>query len=63
LWLPLQFDAIEALEAAIAADGTLSRLPVNVMRGRSVTQQAMLTRHYPVPDGRVRTPASGLPCS
>ena len=43
LVLQLQFDAIEALEAAIAAGGPLSRLPDAVTHGRSVTQQAMLT--------------------
>ena len=63
LVLQLQFDAIEALEAAIAADGPLSRLPDAVTRGRSVTQQAMLTRRYPVPDPTLRTPAGALPCS
>ena len=63
LVLQLQFDAIEALEAAIAADGPVGRLPDAVTRARSVTQQAMLTRRYSVPDARLRTPAGGLPCS
>ena len=31
--------------------------------GRVVTQQAMLTRRFPVPDAVLRTPAGGLPCS
>jgi hypothetical protein len=63
LVLQLQFDEIEALEGALAADGPLSRLPDAVMRGRSVTQQAMLTRRYPVPDATLRTPPGALPCS
>jgi hypothetical protein len=63
LVLQLQFDTIEALEAAIAARGPLSRLPDWVAEGRTVTQQAMLTRCYPVPDARLRIPAGALPCS
>jgi hypothetical protein len=62
LVLQLEFDTIEALEAAIAANGPLKRLS-QVVRDYAVTQQAMLTRRYPVPDARLRTPACVLPCS
>jgi hypothetical protein len=62
LVLQLEFDTIEALEAAIAANGPLRRLS-QVVSDHAVTQQAMLTRRYPVPDARLRTPAGVLPCS
>jgi uncharacterized protein (TIGR02118 family) len=67
LVLQLQFDTIEALEAAVAADGLLHRLAETygqtLLHGRVVTQQAMLTRRYKVPDPVLRTPAGALPCS
>ena len=64
LALQLHFDAIEALEAAVAADGPLRSLAeAHGGGGRVVTQQAMLTRRFPVPDAVLRTPAGGLPCS
>lgn len=60
LVLQLQFDTIEALEGAVAADSPLRYLADG---RRTVTQQAMLTRRYPVPDAVLRTPAGALPCS
>jgi hypothetical protein len=63
LVLQLQFDTIEALEAAVAADGPVRPLADGYGHNRAVTQQAMLTRRYPVPDAVLRTPADGLPCS
>jgi uncharacterized protein (TIGR02118 family) len=63
LVLQLLFDTIEALEAAVAANGTLHDVADPLLRGRIVTQQAMLTRRYPVPDAVLRTPAGALPCS
>jgi hypothetical protein len=63
LVLQLQFDTIEALETAIAKRGPLSRLPPELTQARAITQQAMLTRRYPVPDARLRTPPGVLPCS
>jgi uncharacterized protein (TIGR02118 family) len=62
LTLQLQFDSIAMLEAAAAADSPLPRL-ADVCEGRVVTQQAMLTRRYPVPDAALRTPPGALPCS
>jgi hypothetical protein len=63
LVLQLQFDTIEALEAAVAADGPLRPLGEAHGPNRSVTQQAMLARRYPVPDPALHTPADALPCS
>ncbi|WP_158931908.1 hypothetical protein [Acidisphaera sp. S103] len=60
LVLQLQFDTIEALEAAIAADSPLRHLADG---RRTVTQQAMLARRYPVPDAVLRTPVGAPPCS
>jgi uncharacterized protein (TIGR02118 family) len=62
LALQLQFDSIAMLEAAAAVDGPLRGL-ADVQKGRVVTQQAMLTRRYPVPDAVLRTPPGALPCS
>ncbi len=45
LMLECAFDAIEALEAALAADGALTRLCGDV----PMSQQAMLLRDFPVP--------------
>jgi uncharacterized protein (TIGR02118 family) len=66
LALQLQFDTIEALEAAIAAGGKLRFLDgadAAWRHGRIASQQVMLTRRYPVPDARLRTPDDDLPCS
>jgi hypothetical protein len=63
LVLQLQFDAIEALEAAIAVDGPVGRLTEVAARGRTVTQQAMLRRRFPVPDPVLRCSPAVLPCS
>jgi uncharacterized protein (TIGR02118 family) len=63
LVLQLQFDTIEALESAVAADGPLRPLSHAHGADRVVTQQAMLTRRYPVPDPVLRIPAGALPCS
>jgi hypothetical protein len=63
LVLQLQFDAIEALEAAIAAGGPVGRLTDAVAQGRTVTQQAMLTRRFTVPDPASRRSPGVLPCS
>ena len=62
LSLQLEFDAIEALEAALAKGGPLAHLP-GLVPGARVTQQAMITRRFPVPDATVSTPAGMLPCS
>lgn len=48
--LELDFVTIAALEEAVAADGALRSLATMVPAGS--TQQAMLARHYPVPDAR-----------
>jgi len=63
LVLQLQFDTIEALEEAVAADGPVRPLADAHGRNRAVTQQAMLIRRYSVPDSALRTPAGELPCS
>lgn len=65
LVLQLQFDTIEALEAAVAAHGPLHTLAdgSHFGHGRTITQQAMLTRRYPVPDARLRAQSDDLPCS
>ena len=62
LSLQLEFDAIEALEAALAKTGPLAHLP-GLVPGARVTQQAMITRRFPVPDATLQTPAGMLPCS
>jgi uncharacterized protein (TIGR02118 family) len=63
LVLQLQFDTIGALESAVAANGELRHLTKTVGHDRVATQQAMLTRRYPVPDATLRTPPGDLPCS
>jgi hypothetical protein len=62
LSLQLEFDSIEALEAALAKSGPLAHLP-GLVPGARVTQQAMITRRFPVPDATLHTPAGVLPCS
>ncbi len=62
LSLQLEFDAIETLEAALAKAGPLAHLPGIVPDAR-VSQQAMITRRFPVPDATLQTPAGTLPCS
>ncbi len=62
LVLQLHFATIEALEAALANESLLARLTRQVPE-RHVTQQAMLTRRYPVPDAALRTPYGSRPCS
>ncbi len=62
LVLHLQFGTIEALEAAIAEDSPLHALP-GMVAGRRVTQQAMLTRCFPVPEAALQTPPGEHPCS
>lgn len=61
--LQLQFDEIEALERAIAADGPVAALTTGAAQGRHVTQQAMVTRRYPVPDPTLRPQPGTMPCS
>jgi hypothetical protein len=67
LALQLYFDDIAPLEAALARDGALQALAapgaLPSLAGTTVTQQAMLTRVFPVPDARFRTPAGALPCT
>ncbi len=65
LVLQLRFDTIETLEAALAANGPLNHLAEcqGLRQGRVATQQAMLTRCYPVPDATLVTPPGALPCS
>lgn len=67
LALQLYFDDLAQLEAALARDGHLQALvapgALPSLTGAAVRQQAMLTRRFPVPDARFRTPAGGLPCS
>ena len=62
LVLQLHFATIEALEAALAGDGPLAGLAARVP-GRRITQQAMLTRRFPVPDAGLRTAPGERPCS
>ena len=62
LALHLHFGTIEALEAALVAGGRLAALP-GMAPGRRVTQQAMLTRRFPVPDAALRTAAGERACS
>jgi hypothetical protein len=63
LVLQAWFQDIEALEAALAPQGPLQRLPAQQaiagLRARRITQQAMLVRRVPVP----RPAASVAPCS
>ena len=59
LSVQLEFDAIEALESALAADGPLAPLS----SFGAPTQQTMVTRRFPVPDSSLHTPSGALPCS
>ena len=59
LVLQLQFATIEALEAAVAVGSPLQDLAV----GRVATQQAMLTRRFPVPDAALQSARGAHPCS
>jgi hypothetical protein len=67
LALQLYFTDIAALEAALARDGHLQALAapgaLPSLGAATVTQQAMLTRAFPVPDARFRTDAGALPCT
>ncbi|MFT8243244.1 hypothetical protein [Roseomonas sp. BN140053] len=66
LALQLDFATIEALEAAVAAEGPLRALADAAHAlppGTAVTQQAMVRRSFPVPDATIRTASGGLPCS
>ena len=61
------FPDIEALEAAITADGHLGAVAradlMPSLAGAKITQQAMLARDFPVPDPVFRTTAGQLPCT
>jgi hypothetical protein len=67
LALQLYFDDIAHLEAALARDGHLQALAapgaLPSLADATVTQQAMLTRPFPVPDARFRTQSGALPCT
>ena len=67
LGLQLYFDDIAHLEAALARDGALRALAapdaLPSLDGATVTQQAMLTRRFPVPDARFRTRPGALACT
>jgi len=67
LALQLYFEELAPLEAALARDGHLQPLAapdaLPSLAGAAISQQAMLTRRFPVPDPRFRTPAGNLPCS
>jgi len=63
----LYFADIDALEDALARDGHLQALAVPdvlpSLAGAQITQQAMLTRTFAVPDPVFRTAPGELPCS
>jgi hypothetical protein len=65
LALQLYFADLADLEAALARGGALQPLAapdtLPSLAGATVEQQAMLTREFPVPDPRFRTPAGALP--
>ena len=67
LALQLNFPRIEMLETAMAADGPLYALTntqvLPWLAHVNPTQQVMLTRSFPVPDPRLRTPPGALACS
>jgi uncharacterized protein (TIGR02118 family) len=67
LMLECHFPNIEALEAVIAEGGYFRALAsaelIPGLAGATVTQQAMLSRGFPVPDPVYRTPAGRLPCT
>jgi len=62
LGLQLDFADIADLEAGLARDGNLQALP-ELLAGADVAQQAMLTRHFPVPDAQFRTPPGEPHCT
>jgi hypothetical protein len=63
----LYFSDIDPLEDALARNGHLQALAaadvLPSLAGAQVTQQAMLTRTFAVPDPAYRTPPGELPCS
>ncbi len=63
----LYFADIAALEAALLPDGHLQGLASSrdfpSLAGTEITQQAMLTRVFPVPDPQFRTGRGALPCT
>src|SRR5579875_2068028 len=67
LVLQLYFADIAHLEAALAAGGHLHALAdaatLPSLAGARVTQQAMLTRRYPVPEPVLRTPEDAPHCT
>ena len=65
LGLQLNFIDIADLEAATAEDGHLQALPdlLPSLAGAEVAQQAMLSRHFPVPDAGFRTPSGEPHCT
>jgi hypothetical protein len=67
LVLQLYFADIAHLEAALAPGGHLHALAdpatLPALAGAEVTQQAMLTRRYPVPDAALRTPEGAPHCT
>jgi hypothetical protein len=67
LALELYFDALPALEAALAPGGHLQRLaePLTLpgLAGAHATQQAMVARSFPVPNPRFETAPGALPCT
>jgi uncharacterized protein (TIGR02118 family) len=65
LGLQLNFSDIFETEAALAKDGHLRALPgvLPSMAGAEVAQQAMLSRRFPVPDARFRTPSGEPHCT
>lgn len=67
LALQLYFDDLAELEAAIGPNGHLQALArpgaLPSLDGADVTQQAMVTRPFPVLDPLSRVPADALPCS
>jgi hypothetical protein len=65
LVVQLYFPDIAAMEAALAVAGPLQALGglLPSQAGAAVAQQAFVSRTYPVPDARFRTPAGELPCT
>lgn len=67
LVLQLYFHDIADLEAAVARDGHLQGLTAPgallSLLDADITQQAMLVRHFPVPDPIFQTPPGELPCT
>jgi hypothetical protein len=65
LALQIYFADINRLEAACARDGAMQRLPglLPGLAGAEIRHQAMLARHFAVPDSTFRTPPGELPVS